>query len=61
MNFYNDVLVERSTKQCFPIEVKSLVGLLPLVACCKINHSALKSAGLSSQIATEFSHVRYSI
>ncbi|OPL20277.1 hypothetical protein AM593_04314, partial [Mytilus galloprovincialis] len=42
MTFYNDVLVDQLTDQYKPIQVKSLVGLLPLVACGTINFSGIR-------------------
>ncbi|CAG2186217.1 Uncharacterized protein YMR196W [Mytilus edulis] len=37
MTFYNDVLIDQLTEQYIPIQVRSLVGLLPLVACGTVN------------------------
>ncbi|XP_071181174.1 uncharacterized protein [Mytilus edulis] len=58
MTFYNDVLVDQLTEQYIPIQVKSLVGLLPLVACGTVNLSGIRcTEELKQVLQTDSIHV----
>ncbi|CAC5393385.1 Uncharacterized protein YMR196W [Mytilus coruscus] len=58
MTFYNDVLVDQLTEQYIPIQVRSLVGLLPLVACGIVNFSGIRcTEELKQALQTDSIHV----
>ncbi|VDI55310.1 Hypothetical predicted protein [Mytilus galloprovincialis] len=58
MTFYNDVLVDQLTEQNIPIQVRSLVGLLPLVACGTVNFSGIRcTEELKQVLQTDSIHV----
>ncbi|CAG2188861.1 unnamed protein product [Mytilus edulis] len=58
MTFYNDVLVDQLTEQYIPIQVRSLVGLLPLVACGTVNFSGIRcTEELKQVLQTDSIHV----